>query len=50
MSAAMPRYRDAHVGGCLEAQIERRADGSTVLRSTEALRWYPERLTDALEG
>ncbi|WP_395699833.1 feruloyl-CoA synthase [Aquabacterium sp.] len=49
MSAAMPRYRDAHVGGCLEAQIERRADGSTVLRSTEALRWYPERLTDALE-
>jgi feruloyl-CoA synthase len=43
------RYRDAQVGGCLQAQIEPRADGSMVLRSTESLRWYPERLTDSLE-
>jgi feruloyl-CoA synthase len=43
------RYRDASVGGCVEAVLEQRADGSTVLRSTEALRWYPERLTDCLE-
>ena len=46
---AAPRYRDARVGGCLEALIEERADGSTLLRSTEALRWYPERLSDCLE-
>ena len=45
----MARYRDAHVGGCLEAEVQLRADGSTVLRSTDALRWYPERLTDCLE-
>jgi hypothetical protein len=32
MSAA--RYRDAQVGGCLDARIEQRADGSVVLRST----------------
>ena len=44
-----PRYRDARVGGCLEAAIDRRADGTLVLRSTEALRWFPERLTDCLE-
>ena len=43
------RYRDAQVGGCLEAAIESRADGCTLLRSTEALRWYPTRLTDCLE-
>jgi len=45
----MTRYRDAHVGGCLHAEVDARADGSIVLRSTEALRWYPERLTDCLE-
>jgi len=44
-----PRYRDARVGGCVEAVVERRADGSTLLRSTEPLRWYPARLTDCLE-
>ncbi len=43
------RYRDAQVGGCVEAVVEPRADGSTVVRSTEALRWFPERLTDCLE-
>ena len=44
-----PRYRDALVGGCVEASIENRADGSTWLRSTEALRGFPERLSDCLE-
>ena len=29
--------RDASVGGCLQASVEHRADGSTVLRSTEPL-------------
>jgi feruloyl-CoA synthase len=48
MSHTTPRYRDANVGGCTDATLESRADGSQVLRSTEALRWYPERLTDSL--
>ena len=48
-TTATPRYRDAQVGGCLEASVEHRADGSTVMRSVEPLRWYPERLTDSLE-
>jgi feruloyl-CoA synthase len=48
MSHAAIRYRNAAVGGCLEATVQRRADGSTVLRSTEALRWFPERLSDCL--
>jgi feruloyl-CoA synthase len=43
------RARDASVGGCLQAVIERRRDGSTVLRSTEPLGAYPQRLTDCLE-
>ena len=41
--------RPASVGGCVEATIERRGDGATVLRSTEALAAYPARLTDHLE-
>jgi feruloyl-CoA synthase len=41
-------YRDASVGGCIQATVEARPDGSTLLRSTEALRWYPARLTDSL--
>ncbi|HSB22436.1 MAG TPA: feruloyl-CoA synthase [Burkholderiaceae bacterium] len=40
--------REASVGGCLRATVEQRADGSTVLRSTEPLGPYPERLTDCL--
>jgi feruloyl-CoA synthase len=44
-----PRYRQAASGGCLQATVERRADGATVLRSTEALGPYPARLTDCLE-
>jgi feruloyl-CoA synthase len=43
------RARDASVGGCLQASIEQRADGSVVLRSTEPLSPYPARLTDCLE-
>ena len=46
---ARPAFRHANVGGCLDATVERRADGAVVLRSTEALRWYPPRLSDCLE-
>jgi feruloyl-CoA synthase len=45
----MAKCRDAHVGGCVEATVQRRPDGSTLLRSTEPLGAYPARLTDALE-
>jgi feruloyl-CoA synthase len=48
MNAAV-RYRAATVGGCTEAILETRPDGTQILRSTEALRWFPDRLTDALE-
>jgi len=44
-----PRYREARFGGCLDVAIESRADGSQVLRSTEALQPHPERVTDRLE-
>ncbi|MBE2242100.1 MAG: feruloyl-CoA synthase [Burkholderiaceae bacterium] len=47
--SAPARYREAEVGGCISATIEARADGTRILRSTEALRWFPPRLTDALE-
>jgi feruloyl-CoA synthase len=43
------RYREIRVGGCLSAEVERRADGVQVLRSTEALQPFPARLTDRLE-
>ena len=43
------RYRPARVGGCLNAEVERRPDGTLVLRSTEPLGEYPARLTDRLE-
>ncbi|MDT7835773.1 feruloyl-CoA synthase [Aquabacterium sp. OR-4] len=43
------RYRSADVAGCVDATIETRADGTQILRSTEALRWFPDRLTDPLE-
>ncbi len=42
------KYRDASVGGCVDATVETRADGSQIIRSTEDLRWYPDRLTDSL--
>jgi feruloyl-CoA synthase len=44
-----PAYRPARVGGCVEAVAEQRPDGTVVLRSTEALLPYPDRLTDRLE-
>jgi feruloyl-CoA synthase len=47
---SLPRYRDAHVGGCLTARVRRLPDGSTHLQSTEALLPYPALLTDALEA
>lgn len=43
------RYRDAQVGGCVEATVQTRADGTVIVRSTEALRWFPDRLTDCLQ-
>ena len=43
------KYRDASVGGCVSATAEHRPDGTLILRSTEPLRWFPDRLTDALE-
>jgi hypothetical protein len=37
VSASAPRYRDVALGGSLAAQFTHRADGSTLVRSTEAL-------------
>ncbi|MFZ5549703.1 MAG: feruloyl-CoA synthase [Pseudomonadota bacterium] len=48
MSPRAARYRQTRVGGCIEVAVERRADGTTVLRSTEPLGHYPARLSDAL--
>ncbi len=48
MNTDLP-VREASVGGCIEATIERRSDGAVVLRSTEPLGAYPARLTDHLE-
>ena len=45
-----PRYRAASVGGCVDVRVTRAPDGSTRLRSTEALLPYPRRFTDALEN
>ena len=42
-------YKAIHVGGCLQVQVETRADGSQVLRSTETLQHCALRLTDCLE-
>ncbi len=47
--ATHPATRAANVGGCLDASVERRPDGSVVLRSTEPLHWFPPRLADCLE-
>jgi feruloyl-CoA synthase len=43
------RYREIAVGGCLQADIETRADGVQVLRATTPLEPYPARLTDCLD-
>ncbi len=45
-----PRYRAARFGGCVRATAEHRTDGNLVLRSTESLGDYPQRLTDRLEA
>lgn len=45
---AQARYRAVPVGGCLQATLEQRADGAQLLRSTEPLAAYPERLSDCL--
>ncbi len=45
---AAPRYRAVPLGGSLEALYTPRADGSTLLVSTEPLQPYPARLTDRL--
>ncbi|TMH08515.1 MAG: hypothetical protein E6H79_02300, partial [Betaproteobacteria bacterium] len=42
------RFRPVPLGGSLQAHFERRSDGVTLVTSTEALRDYPERLTDRL--
>ncbi|RQP26570.1 feruloyl-CoA synthase [Piscinibacter terrae] len=42
------RYREARVGGCVSATLEERAGGVKVLRSSEALDAFPERLSDRL--
>jgi feruloyl-CoA synthase len=46
---AAAAFRPVRVGGCLHAEVERRAGGTLVLRSTEALQPFPARLTDRLE-
>ena len=47
MSAA-PRYRELPLGGSLAAHFTPRADGSTLIHSTEPLQPYPGRLTERL--
>ena len=43
-----PRYRALPLGGSLEATFAARADGTTLVTSTEPLQPYPRRLTDRL--
>jgi len=45
---AAPRYRDVALGGSLSAQFTQRDGGVTLVRSTEALQPYPDRITDRL--
>ncbi len=47
MSRTAPR--PCAVGGCVDATLEQRAGGVALLRSTETLCPYPERITDCLE-
>ena len=42
-------YRSSRFGGCLDATVEQRPDGSQVVRSTEALLPFAQRVTDPLE-
>ena len=41
-------FRPVAVGGALEATLDTRADGVRVLRSTEPLNWFPDRVSDVL--
>jgi feruloyl-CoA synthase len=41
-------FRPVRVGGCIDARVEMRADGSTLLQSREALGEYPQRVSDLL--
>ena len=41
-------FRPVAVGGALAATLETCADGVRVLRSTEALNWFPDRVSDVL--
>jgi len=45
--SSTPRYRDARIGACRSASIERRRDGSVVLRSPVELGEFPGTLTRA---
>ena len=45
---AAPKYRDLPLGGSLSAIFTARADGATLVTSTEPLQPYPLRLTDRL--
>jgi feruloyl-CoA synthase len=44
-----PRYRDASIGACRSASLERRDDGSIVLRSVVALAPFANTLIESLE-
>jgi feruloyl-CoA synthase len=44
-----PRYREAAIGACTSATVERRADGTVVLRSSVALGVFPPTLTRCLD-
>ena len=46
--SSKPRYRDLPLGGSLAASFVERADGTTLVTSTEVLQPYPRRLTDRL--
>jgi feruloyl-CoA synthase len=48
-TSRQPGFRPCAVGGCTSATLTRRADGALLIEPLEALRWYPERLTDTLE-
>ncbi len=41
-----PRYRDLALGGVLDVQVETRADGSMLLRSTEPLEPFPATMNE----
>ena len=45
----MTRYRDAHLGACLDVEVREGPGGTQRLRSSVALQPYPVRLTDRLE-